>query len=173
MTERQMDRRQILEKLARKEISQEEAEQALSEGAVPFGGAPAEHAQAAPDVLHGKRLWSAVASVLLHAVLLAGIAGVCVVVVPPFLRMFAELRTNLPVPTRLLLALSLIVMKFGYLIVPVGVVLIVADAVVCLVLASRPSGRALGFYSTVVSVGMLLFVGLMAAALLLALRGLI
>jgi hypothetical protein len=64
-------------------------------------------------------------------------------------------------------------MKFGYLIVPVGVVLIVADAVVCLVLASRPSGRALGFYSTVVSVGMLLFVGLMAAALLLALRGLI
>jgi hypothetical protein len=168
-----MDRKEVLERLARGEISRDEAERLMpGEGSVVVSEMPGRQGpgRAARPDRRARR--SAAAWLILHGVLLLGIAIALVTAVPRFMAMFEDLGVELPVVTRMVLALSGTMQRCWYVIVPAGALLFVMHAFVCLFLASLPRGRALPLYSVAVSAAILALAGLAVVALFLPVPGL-
>jgi hypothetical protein len=109
-----MAKKEILERLARHEISKEEAEQMMNRpGSEPENNAKEQSVHSSVNTRHMIYLAS------VHSLLYLVLVYVFVFVVPDFKKIFCELDISLPVITIQFLRVSQILIKYGIIIIPV------------------------------------------------------
>ena len=128
-------------------------------------------ASVAENPIHRSLVWTAW-MLLTHFVAGVLLLWAMISVVPRFIAMFAEFEAEVPPVTELLIVVSNLVARWGYLLLPLG---LAVDAVLLLALSRLPAGaRWLGtLWATLVLVAALVAFALMIVAIMLPLAVLI